>query len=237
MKLLPIKLQLIIALIGMVIVIALGFAVKDSTFDLPLTQAMNSLNVGVFGDVVNFVYGSLQPIFSFGFCAAGVIIYVVRRHPWRPLISFAATVIFAWLPIVFLKKFYQRPRIDPADLPNPGDYVPHDWSYPSGHTAFVTAVVVALLLATHATKAHNIARILGAVFTLIIIGCVMTVGVHYFTDALASVIWAFTVGPVGWMIFSLIFSSAEHMAKGLPTLPERERAEKWPRSPDAPQRN
>ena len=218
MKLLPIKLQLVIALIGMVIVIALGFAVKDSTFDLPLTQAMNSLNVGVFGDVVNFAYGSLQPIFSFGFCAAGVIIYVVRRHPWRPLISFAATVIFAWLPIVFLKKFYQRPRIDPADLPNPGDYVPHDWSYPSGHTAFVTAVVVAMLLATHATKAHNIARILGAVFTLIIIGCVMTVGVHYFTDALASVIWAFTIGPVGWTIFSLIFYSAEHSAKGHPAL-------------------
>ena len=237
MKLLPIKLQLVIALIGMVIVIALGFAVKDSTFDLPLTQALNSLNVGVFGDVVNVVYGSLQPIFSFGFCAAGVIIYVVRRHPWRPLISFAATVIFAWLPIVFLKKFYQRPRIDPADLPNPGDYVPHDWSYPSGHTAFVTAVVVAMLLATHATKAHNIARILGAVFTLPIIVCVMTVGVHYFTDALASVIGAFTVGPVGWMIFSLVFRSAEHKAKGLPTLPHQEKAEQWVHSPDNPQRN
>ncbi len=198
---------------------------------------MNSLNVGVFGDVVNFVYGSLQPIFSFGFCAAGVIIYAVRRHPWRPLISFAATVIFAWLPIVFLKKFYQRPRIDPADLPNPGDYVPHDWSYPSGHTAFVTAVVVAMLLATHATKAHNIARILGAVFILIIIGCVMTVGVHYFTDALASVIWAFTVGPVGWIIFNLVFRSAEHKAKGLLTLPHQEKAEQWVHSPDNPQRN
>ncbi|WP_459612534.1 phosphatase PAP2 family protein [Corynebacterium urogenitale] len=204
---------------------------------MPLTQAMNSLNVGVFGDVVNFVYGSLQPIFSFGFCAAGVIIYAVRRHPWRPLISFAATVIFAWLPIVFLKKFYQRPRIDPADLPNPGDYVPHDWSYPSGHTAFVTAVVVAMLLATHATKAHNIARILGAVFILIIIGCVMTVGVHYFTDALASVIWAFTVGPVGWIIFNLVFRSAEHKAKGLLTLPHQEKAEQWVHSPDNPQRN
>ena len=237
MKLLPIKLQLLVALIGMIIVITLGFAVKDSTVDLPLTQAMNSLNHGAYGTAVNFLYGALQPIYSFGLCVAGVVIYLVRRHPWRPLVSFAATIIFAWLPIVFLKKLYQRPRIDPADLTNPGDYVPHDWSFPSGHTAFVTAVVVAMLLATHGTKAHSLARIIGGLFVVTIVGCVMTTGVHYFTDAMASIIWAFTVGPVGWMLFSLIFRGAERKAKGERAVPDPQRAEEWVRSPDDPQRN
>lgn len=238
MKLLPIKTQLLIATIGMIFVLVLGYFVMDSEADLPLTQAMNSLNAGAFGALVNFVYGALQPIYSFGLCVAGIVIYLVRRHPWRPLISFAGTIIFAWLPIVFLKKLYERPRIDPADLPNPGDYVPHDWSYPSGHTAFVTGIVVAMLLATYSTRAQRWAQVIGGIFVLTIMACVMTTGVHYFTDSFASIVWAFTVGPVGWILFSLIFRSSEEKLKGNNPLPKDEReTDEWTHSPYDPERN
>ena len=75
-----------------------------------------------------------------------------------------------------------------------------DWSFPSGHTAFVTAVVVAFIIALRNHPAGTWAPRLAVPLVLAIACTVLIIGVHYPTDVLASVLWASTVAPVGWAV-------------------------------------
>lgn len=202
MKILPIKTQLTLSIVGIMLVLVLGYGVNDSGFDAQLSYEMNSLNTGVIGASANFIYQAFQPLYAAIMCAVGIVLYLVFRQPWQRLVAFAVTVLVAWFPVIMLKKVFERPRIDFATLPNPPDYWPADYAYPSGHTAFIVGLCVALLLATYHTKTQGIVRILAPIPMILIVLCVTIIGVHYPTDALGSVIWVFSVAPLAWLAMS-----------------------------------
>lgn len=198
MRILPFRIQVPLSICGALIVVIGGALISDSHFDAPVTRWFNSLNDGTLGAATNFVYSALQPIFSATACIVGITIYLVRRNPWRPLVAFAVTVVLAWLPVIIFKKVFQRPRIDFTTLENVPTYLPHDWAYPSGHTAFIVGLSVSLLIATYGTVAQRIVRCVAPIAILAVVLCVLMVGVHFVSDAIASVIWAFSLAPLSW---------------------------------------
>lgn len=213
MKILALPHQLIVAAVGAILVLFLGVLVQDSTVDQPLTAWFNSFNTGAVLAVTDVIYLGLQPIFSSVFALVGILIYLALRRPIGPLLAFCATVIVAWLPLIGLKRVYDRPRLDRDALLYPINYVPHDSAYPSGHTAFVCGIAVAVLIATYSSAYKNLARILAIVAIVIIVCVVMTVGVHYVTDALGSILWATTVGPLGWLLVEKYVSPQAQVAR------------------------
>lgn len=157
-----------------------------------LTIAANSLCTGVFGELTTALYGALQPAFATIYVLAMTVVLALRRHDYRMGLAFGLTVALSWLPVVYFKVLFGRPRIDTDLLPNPSGIIAADWSFPSGHTAFVAAFMMAVFIFI-----KNVwARIAGVALVSVISATVLIIGVHYPTDVLASLIWAILVTPV-----------------------------------------
>lgn len=192
-----------VALTGIVTVILGGILLHSqqfSNFDFSITANFNSLHQGLFGSITSGVYAIFKPlpaiiwvILLAGICAWG-------RKSWQIGLIFALTVLFCWLPIAILKEIFARPRPDAELLTDPLQPTPLDWSYPSGHTVVVTIILVCLIIVTTGTEAQTPARILAPLGILLIFVTVLTVGVHFPTDSLASIIWGVTVTPAVWLL-------------------------------------
>lgn len=192
------KYQIPLAITGLIIVVLMGIALKDSEIDRPITLWFNQANSGVVGAMATFTYEALQPIPSTIMVVTGMIIYLVRGGSWRLLAGFVGTVLLAWFPIIMWKKVFERSRISLDALADPSS-TPKDFSFPSGHTAFITGLMVALLLISYKTHLEKLARILAPILITAIVLTVLITGVHYITDSIASIVWAFSVGPLAWI--------------------------------------
>lgn len=201
---------------GLAFVLILGVVVSGFTYDAHITAAFNAHKEGAVGSVVGFLYAGLQPRFSlFTTMFIAALVAAVRRNAWLG-VCYALTVALTWVPVVVMKVLFHRPRPDHALLRFPPEATPADWSYPSGHTAFVTASVITLYLIAK-TAQHQLWRSVataGVVLGIVAVAAVvMTQGVHYPTDVLGSVVWAGCVTPLLWGVFSprmLAISSCEH---------------------------
>ncbi|WP_249399864.1 phosphatase PAP2 family protein [Corynebacterium diphtheriae] len=122
---------------GLAFVLILGVVVSGFTYDAHITAAFNAHKEGAVGSVVGFLYAGLQPRFSlFTTVFIAALVAAVRRKAWLG-VCYALTVALTWAPVVVMKVVFQRPRPDHALLRFPPEVTPADWSYPSGHTAFV----------------------------------------------------------------------------------------------------
>ncbi|WP_374064147.1 phosphatase PAP2 family protein [Corynebacterium belfantii] len=131
---------------GLAFVLILGVVVNGFTYDAHITAAFNVHKEGAVGSVVGFLYAGLQPRFSlFNTVVIAALVAAARRKVWLG-VCYALTVALTWVPVVVMKVVFQRPRPDHALLRFPPEVTPADWSYPSGHTAFVTASVITLYL-------------------------------------------------------------------------------------------
>jgi membrane-associated phospholipid phosphatase len=92
-----------------------------------------------------------------------------------------------------------RHRPDVHLLPHPFAVQP-DPSYPSGHTVFVVAFVMALCWVLRGTRWHPVAVVVGTVAVVVVVLSVTIDAVHYPSDALASVVWALAVTPAARLV-------------------------------------
>lgn len=69
------------------------------------------------------------------------------------------------------------------------------WSYPSGHVALVTALVLGLVAVTHGKARAQVASI-GTVVVIVVATSRLALGVHYPTDVLAAIVWTSAVWVV-----------------------------------------
>lgn len=193
------------AVVAAALVLGFGATVRlvpaINSAEQPASTALNGLRVGFLGAATTAVYDGLEPLF------AVVITVVLAAIVWavtRRLISgLALGVIVAvtWLPTAVIKAVVSRARPDAAELPHPFTPAPVDASYPSGHVAFVTAVVMAFVLLASRQSSRIVALVVGALVVAVVGLAALVDGVHFPTDVFASAIWSVGVAPLVWWLW------------------------------------
>lgn len=195
----------LVALMGAVAVVILGFVMKSSQADQSVVVALNKLHTGAWGAFSSAVYRSLEPL------PAVVITLVIAALIWaaskslRTAILFGVTVAVTWLPVAAVKILVDRPRPDATLLSHPFSPLQTDGSFPSGHTAYVVALAIAFWFLLRDTRHAWIAIVFGVVGTAVIGLAVVSDGLHFPTDVLGSIIWSLTTAAaVRWIVVDLV---------------------------------
>ena len=97
----------------------------------------------------------------------------------------------SWVSVEPVKLLVQRPRPVLAGV----HHAVESWSYPSGHVALVTALVLGLVAVTHGKARAQVAAV-GTVVVIVVATSRLALGVHYPTDVLAAIVWTSAVWVV-----------------------------------------
>ncbi|WP_417564538.1 phosphatase PAP2 family protein [Microbacterium sp.] len=142
-----------------------------------------------FGDalcvLIDSVFGTTGALF------VGVLLLawaLLLTGTWRGSLRAGLILAVPWIVAEGMKFVVRRPRPDPADLTRMIVPDPMTFSYPSGHTAFVTALVCALVLSMATRRARVAASIVGGLLVLVVAWSRVYLGVHYPTDVIAAII-------------------------------------------------
>ncbi|AKP07785.1 Phosphatidylglycerophosphatase B [Corynebacterium pseudotuberculosis] len=186
------------AIIGVLAVAIIGLGVRSLTSDLFITQAMNNQRKGAIESLVDAVYYGLEPAYSLVLTLVISALVGIACKQVRIGLQCAVAIAITWVPVVFLKMLIERPRPSSDLLAHPIPVTPGDWSFPSGHTTYVTALAMMLMLTVGARLPLTLRALLVLCAVLVIAGVVLTMGVHYLTDVVAAVIWSTTMAPLVW---------------------------------------
>jgi undecaprenyl-diphosphatase len=178
----------IVSLIGLVAALVVGFAVRGSDAAIGVDLWVNSLHSPVLDAISRAVAAGFQPTSAVAISAALAVIVAVRFR--RPLTGLAAGAVVAvgWLCAGVLKVVIDRPRPVWTDGVHQVFAPETDGSYPSGHTAFVTALVVTIVLLVWRTTARAWVITVGVVLVLVTALARMYAVVHYPTDVIAGAV-------------------------------------------------
>lgn len=196
-----------VATIGLVIVASGGVFLQHSSIDLPIVQWFNAHRYGATGATVDWVYTTFLPtkavLYTLGVVAMLAVLRRPTLHPW----VFGFTILLTSAPMWGAKFIFFRERPNLALLEHPTPSLQAGWSYPSGHSTFFGVFAVSLiLLVTHyefrsarrAIVARVVVSVIAGGLMITIWLTVVTRGVHFPTDSVASLIWSVTVTPLVW---------------------------------------
>ncbi|MDQ4212632.1 phosphatase PAP2 family protein [Microbacterium sp. ASV81] len=195
----------IVAVVGAIVVLGLGFVMKPSQADQGLVVALNTLHTGVWGSFANAVYHGIEPVPAVAITLViAAVVWAVSRS-LRTAILFGLTVALTWLPVAAVKIVVNRPRPDASLLSHPFSPLQTDGSFPSGHTAYVVALAIAFWFLLRGTRYAWAPIVFGVVATVAIGLAVVSDGLHFPTDVLGSIIWTLTTAAaVRWIVVDLI---------------------------------
>lgn len=177
-------------------VIAVGYWVThnaaDAAQELAVDQYLSLHHLAWLTPVAVTIAVGLAPPAAVALTVAiSVLVWWRRRNPWWGL-SFGATVGCGWLFVGIVKLVIARPRPEPWTLADPLMPEINNASFPSGHTAFATALAVGLTLLV-ATSVHRRVRstwplvaALGAVAVVLVAASRIYMGVHYPSDVVCA---------------------------------------------------
>ncbi|WP_161793757.1 phosphatase PAP2 family protein [Agreia bicolorata] len=192
---------LIVAIVAVVMLTLIGFLLRSHPVDLQLSQAFNAAHVGALGAFTSAVYVAIGPVPAIiGTALVAVAIGFVGRN-WRRAAAFAGVVGLTWVPSDLVKILVDRPRPDAQLLAHPYSPAQVDASYPSGHTVFIVALVIAALYLLVGTRWFRVGVVVGGVLVAVVVLSVVIDGLHYTSDALASVVWALAVAPAARLVW------------------------------------
>jgi membrane-associated phospholipid phosphatase len=191
--------QLLLAAAAFVVLAVAGIALRPGQ-DLGLARALNELHTGALGMVASTTYNVFEPVPSVVLTAAVAALFWVVRD-LRTGAAFAGVVALTWIPAELLKLVVHRGRPDANLMPHPFLPVQVDPSFPSGHTAFIVALVVALAFVARGTRWHPIVVGVGTMPILLIAVTLAIDAVHYPTDIAASIVWSLTVAPAARLVW------------------------------------
>jgi len=195
--------------IGFVAVLVWGLIVKR---DASITSWDQNLLVRING-ASSGVMDALARLTSVVFSPPGALVLIVlvvvvislatRRLGDGLFAGFTVGVIYASTYVA--KVIVGRPR--PAALPHvvPGLSVDTSPSYPSGHVAMISALVVVLFLVARHGARWAVA-VIGGVLMIWTAYARLYVGAHYLDDVVASAVYAVTVGPLVYVVLYWIDS-------------------------------
>jgi membrane-associated phospholipid phosphatase len=182
--------------IGVVVVILFGLMIRNTHFDLAVVQHLNNLHHGKVGSLTNAVYKFFGPTFAILGTVLLTAIIIFLTKSLRVGSTFAATVAATWLSLAVVKLLVHRVRPDPTLLNFPFNPAQIDASYPSGHAAFVTALVVTIVLGVAVGRRRWVTAIIGGLLIIGVGTALVINGVHYPSDVIGSIIWGITVAPL-----------------------------------------
>jgi len=182
-----------------VLLVVTGIALRPGQ-DLGLARALNGLHTGALGVVTSATYNVLEPLPSVVLTVAlAALIWIVRDL--RTGAAFAGVVALTWIPAEVIKLIVHRGRPDVLLMPYPFLPVQTDPSFPSGHTAFIVALVVAFAFVVQRTRWYSIVVAVGTVLIGLVALALAVDAVHYPTDIAASVVWSLAVAPAARLVW------------------------------------
>lgn len=201
---------IVVAVITGIVLLVAGLLLKNHPIDLGVVVGLNQVHTGAWGFFADLVYVGVGPAAAvvLTIVLAGIVWLVTRS--FLTAISFGAIVAVTWLPVAVIKVIVDRPRPEASALSHL--YVPAqvDGSFPSGHTTFVVALAFAAWFLLRDTRWRALVVAAGTVATVIVGLAVVSDGLHYPTDVLASIAWALAMAPaarfivvdlgVGWLL-------------------------------------
>ncbi len=184
--------SVLLAAVAVLVITGVGFTL--GTVDLGLSKALNALHTGAIGAFTDAVYHVISPApaIAITFVVVGVVWW--RTRDLRPALAFGGTIAITWIPSAVVKEIVHRARPDVAVLPHPFPVQP-DPGYPSGHTVYITAFVIALIWLLRENRWHRVVLVAGVVAIVVVFFAVSIDAVHYPTDAAASILWSLAVAP------------------------------------------
>ena len=189
----------ITVLVGIVI-LAVGLLLTSHPVDLAAVVGLNKIHTGAWALFADAVYVGLGPVPAvlLTVVIAGIVWSVSRS--FVTAISFGLVVALTWLPVAVIKVIVDRPRPEVSALTHAFVPAQVDGSYPSGHTAYVVALACALWFLLRDTRWQWLAVALGIIATAVVGVAVVSDGLHYPTDVLASIAWALAMAPTARLI-------------------------------------
>jgi membrane-associated phospholipid phosphatase len=173
-----------------------------SQAEAQIVYAVNSAHTA-FMDAVAL---SINLLFGRGAIWVGLllmlVVFLLTRSWWSALRT-GLLLGIPWLVAILIKHIVQRVRPDPSGLTHLIVPDPRSFSYPSGHTAFATALVCAVVLSIAVRRARRLSTTLGVVLILLVAYSRVYLGVHYPTDVVAAMI----VTPAAAIALALLLAS------------------------------
>lgn len=185
---------------AIVIVLAFGFVVAKTHamthLDLQGDKALNTLHTGALGQLGSAVYTIFSPVEAVLLTVVVCLVIGAVTRNLRVAATFAVTVALTWLSSDIVKVLVHRSRPDPAALPHPFAHQPVDPSYPSGHMVFVATLALTFFILARGKPYRPVVGVVGLVVAVVVGLCLVSDGVHYPSDVIASGVWSIGVAPL-----------------------------------------
>lgn len=185
-----------LTVVATLVMVVAGFWLKATTPDGPIVVTLNSWHSGLWGELATGIYRALSPLPALAIAVVLSAVVALIRRSLREGLGFGSILALAWLPTVVFKVLVDRPRPSASSLSFIYSPLQKDGSFPSGHTAFVTAVVVAFCYLSYRSVFRWLVVVLGIAAVAVVGTAVVSDGVHYPSDALASMFWVLMVTPL-----------------------------------------
>jgi membrane-associated phospholipid phosphatase len=185
-------LTVVIVLVVVILVIVAGIALthsrSETAAETKLLAQVAASRVGALVSIslaLNWVFS--PPIaLIVGVIAAGGVFAVTRN--WVTVLHFVLLVLGTWLSSEVVKVIVHRPRptarLADTLVPNPDPD-----SYPSGHVCFAVALGLAFFVLAIRSRVRVVIAVLAILLALVTAGTRIYLGIHYPTDALASLVF------------------------------------------------
>ena len=184
-------------IVGVLLVLGLGFAEKLEPgvvqFQLGIDQWLDQHQNPILTSValaINTIFSPLGIVIIL--ILSFLFLLLIRRSPVNAF-AFTSIAAVGWLSSEAFKVIVQMPRPDGRLLTHPAfaESGGHT-SYPSGHTTFVAALVIASYLLARQTRAKSWVAVFGTILVAIVAWSRLYGGTHYLFDVVGAVLLALT---------------------------------------------
>jgi len=189
-----------LSIVAIVVVLVYGFLLAKTHavthLDLQGVKALNHLHSGFLGKLEADVYKIFSPVEAVGITVVIVLLIWAVTRNLRLAATFALTVAVTWLVSDVVKILVHRARPDRAAYSHHLAEHPLDPSYPSGHMVFVATLMVTFFMLARGTAYRAVVAAAAIIVIAIVAFSLVSDGVHYPTDVLASIVWSIGVAPL-----------------------------------------
>ncbi|MDL9978501.1 phosphatase PAP2 family protein [Microbacterium sp. ASV49] len=182
----------VFAVAAFVVVLAAGLLIVAnpawSAAELKIVVAVNAAwtpFLDAVAKTINVVFGPQGAVFV----AIGVAAIVwISTRSWRVTVRLVFAAGLAWAIADIVKPIVGRLRPDPSAMTHLIIPDPLTYSYPSGHTAFATALGAGIAIVVVTGRMRALAVVLAVALAVVTAWSRVYLGVHYPTDTLAAMV-------------------------------------------------
>lgn len=171
---------------------ALGLVVSGNpaitTAETNAVIAVNGFHNPVFDAIARSIDVVFGPRFAVLVAVLAVVIAGVIGRSWWTALRMAVLIAVPWAAADVIKVIIQRPRPDMSLLAHPILVEPTTFSYPSGHTAFATALGMSAVVMLAGWRYRGGVIAVAAVIALTTAWSRMYLGAHYPSDVIGSLL-------------------------------------------------